>query len=323
MKFCTAVMALTLPLLAACAHRNASPAPMTIQPMVESSLEGFGGFRPLPPEDPALNARLAALVAEVGLAEPTRLDDGTEERSSICVVDLRDPLRPRVAGWNAEAFVYPASSYKLYVLGEAIRQVGVGTLDLQNRHVVAEHNVRAGSRLAANEEPTLSEVLRLMMMYSDNTAANVAIDIVDRENATALMHAMGCQGSEITRKYLPRTSEDPGYVDARGTVSSARHFATFIYAVENGCIGGGKGRGLIKGYMSTVIPAQERFGPGLPASATIYAKGGWWSTYTSQASLIEDGETKYILCVLTAQRSNDASPRMAELARGVHAWMSE
>lgn len=318
-----AALILTLALaLGACAKQPSS----TLQPVVESNLEGFSGFRPLPPEDPAMNARLAAMVEEVGLAERTPADktpgDG-EEWSSVCLVDLRDPRNPRTAGWEAENFVYPASSYKLYVLGEAIRQVCVGKLSLEDKLTVAPHNDRGDNRIKGGDTATLAEVLRLMMQYSDNTAANVAIDTIDRRNATALLHAMGCQGSEVTRKFLPRAREDEGYADVPGTVSSARHFATFIYAVENGCIGGGKGRGLIKGYMSLISKPQDRFFPALPESATIYAKTGWWNVYTSEAALVEDGETKYILCVMTAQTSSEASPKMGELAKRVHAWMKE
>ncbi|MDK2972018.1 MAG: beta-lactamase class [Candidatus Sumerlaeota bacterium] len=273
-----------------------------------------------------MDARLAKLVEAAGLDAMTPASenpDNEDEWSSICLVDLRKPGAPRVAGWRARNFVYPASTYKLYVLGEAIRQVCTGKIGLDDHYPVEPHNVRSGSRLAEGDEPSLSEVLRLMMMYSDNTAANVAIDIVDRRNATALMHAMGCQGSEITRKYLSRDLEDPGYADVPGTTSSALHFATFLYAVETACIGGGRGRGLIKAYMATAQTGQDRMRAGLPPSATLYNKTGTWNTFSSQVAIVEDGEAKYILCVLTAQETEVASPRIAKLTADIHAWMSE
>jgi len=280
------------------------------------------GFVPLPPSDPVFSEQLRLIVEELGLDEMTSAEDSPDnqdEWSSICLVDLSDPGNPRVAGWKEEHFVYPASTYKMYVMGEAIRQVIDGEIALGDIITVKEHNVRQGSRPAEGDEMTVAEIIRLTMQFSDNTTANELIDLVDRQRASALMHALGCEGSEITRKYLPRANEDPGHANVAGTVTSGRHLATFLYAVETGAIGGGKGRGLIKGYLA--MNDRGRFYRGLPDSATIHSKTGWWNIYTSEAALIEDGETRYILCALTVYPSRVADERLAELARKVHAIM--
>jgi beta-lactamase class A len=293
---------------------------MTLRPDV--AIPTLPGFTPLPPEDPDFSAQLAAIVAAVGLDVVTPAEespDKKEERSSICLVDLRQPGAPRVAGWNADAFVYPASTYKMYVAGEAIRRVVAGEMSLDDVHRVKPHNVRQGSRPAADEPLTLSELIRLTMQYSDNTTANELIDLVDRQRASALMHAMGCQGSEITRKYLSRSLEDPGYAEVPGTVTSGRHLATFLWAVETGALGGGKGRGLMRGYLA--MNDKGRFFRGLPATATIHSKTGWWNVYTSEAALVEDGATRYILCALTARPAEEADAKLAALAASVHALL--
>ncbi len=116
-------------------------------------------------------------------------------------------------------------------------------------------------------------------MYSPHTPADRA----------EMLRAIGCSGSEITRKYLPRSLEDDGYSTAPGTTSCALHFAQFLWAVEQGAIGGGRGRGLIRAYMAMDETAPERFAAGLPPSATIYSKTGTWDIFTSQAAIIEDG----------------------------------
>jgi len=157
-----------------------------------------------------------------------------------------------------------------------------------------------------------------MCAYSDNTAANVAIDVVDRRRATAMLHELGCQGSDVTRKYLPRTREDAEFTSAPSTVSCALHFARFLYAVERGAIGGGRGRGLIKGYLATNEQNDTRFRAGLPASATIFSKTGEWNTFTTEAAMVEDGPTRYILVVMTVMPFRVAAPKMAAFARDVH-----
>lgn len=281
----------------------------------------LNNFRPLPKPNKAFSKVIDRFVRESGLDEMTPADknpDGEDEWSSICVVDLADPDHPVVGGWKEQNFIYPASSYKLYVLGEAIRQNLAGEYSLDDIRTVKKHNVRGGSRLEPDEKASISKILRLMMTYSDNTAANEAIDLVDRKRASALLRAMGCEGSDITRKYLSRTLEDDGYSTAPGTESCALHFATFLWAVESGAIGGGKGRGLIKGYMSMIETGKNRFRPGLPESATLYSKTGTWDTFTSEVSIVEDGKTHYIVCILTALPSGKAETRMASFIRLLH-----
>jgi len=279
------------------------------------------GFRPLPPPDPVFERQIADLVRKAGLDEHTSATDNPdneEEWSSVCVVDIRDITNPRVGGWEAENFVYPASTYKMYVVGEAVRQVCAGERSLDDLTTVAAHNVRSDSRLTTGQTVTLSEILRLVSQYSDNTAANVAIDIVDRQRASALLRAMGCEGSDVTRKFLPRSLEDDGYTTVPGTVTSARHLATFLWAVETGAIGGGRGRGLIKGYLGTNVANKERLRAALPATATIYSKTGEWNIFVSEAGIVEDGPVRYIICVLTAMPLAKSAPRIAAFGRMVH-----
>lgn len=283
------------------------------------------GFRPLPEPDKEFSRQIGEIVKEVKLDEHTpasKSADNREEWSSICVVDLADIDHPRVASWEATHFVYPASTYKMYVLGEAIRQVCAGERGLDDLTTVAAHNVREESHLTSGVVVSLSEVLRFMCQYSDNTAANVAIDTVDRQRASALLRAMGLKGSDITRKYLPRSREDDGYTSVPGTETCALHQATFLWATETGAIGGGRGRGLIKAYLSMITTNYDRVRSGLPESATICSKTGEWDTYTGEAGIVEDGKTRYIICVLTALPQEVSAPRIGAFAKGVHALLS-
>jgi len=283
-------------------------------------------FKPLPAPDLAFQKQIEELVVKAHLDENTPASqnpDNEEEWASICVVDLADINAPRVGGWQQENFVYPASTYKMYVLGEAIRQICEGTLSLDQPTTISTNNFRGDDGLEAESTATLSEVLRQMCMYSNNTAANVAIDTVDRKNASALLKSLGCIGSDITRKYLPRSREDAEFKTAPGTVSNALHFATFLYAAETGAIGGGRGRALIKGFLGTNVQNSGRTRAGLPNSASIYSKTGEWDTFTAEAALIEDGKIRYIIVMLTAMPQKKAEPRMAAFVKSVHQLLGD
>lgn len=302
---------------------NSAKAQLTLGPDIQ--IPQLENFRPLPAPDPAFDAAIKTLVKECGLEGMTPAADNPDkedEWASICVVDISDIANPRVGGFKMDNFIYPASTYKLYVLGEIVRQVVAGERTLDDLVTVSPHNHRGGSRLEAGQTTSISEVLRLMMQYSDNTAANVAIDIADRRRASALLRAMGLQGSDITRKYLPRPLEDDGYSSAPSTLSCAHHFATFIWAAETSAIGGGKGRGLIKAYMAMTQTAAERLRAGVPASATLMNKTGTWSVFNCDVGLVEDGKAKYIICVMTPFRGEENDANIAKFAAKVHALVA-
>ena len=174
-----------------------------------------------------------------------------------------------------------------------------------------------GANLVPGQRVALAEVLRLLGQYSDNAAANVLIDALDRKRVTALLEAMGCYGSEVTRKFLPRKREDAEYQTVRGTSSCALHFAQFLWAVETGAIGGGRGRGLIKGFLAIGEPSERPTYGGLLSSATVYSKNGDWGTYSSEAGIIECGSVRWIQCVLTALQYDIAVGRIAAFTRQV------
>jgi beta-lactamase class A len=296
-----------------------APAQLVLRPDIR--VPELPGFHPLPAADGGFSREIEVIVKESKLDEMTPADknpDNEDEWSSICVVDLSDVTRPRVGEWKGDNFIYPASTYKMYVLGEAIRQVCAGDRSLDDATTVAARNVRSDSRLTTGQVVSLSEVLRLMCAYSDNTAANVAIDTVDRQRASALMRALGCAGSDITRKFLSRTLEDAEYTTVPGMMTCARHAATFLWAVEAAAIGGGKGRGLIKAYLAMNETNAHRTRAGLPPSATVCSKTGEWNTFTSEAGIVEDGPTRFIICVFTAVPGKVAAPRIAQFTRGVH-----
>jgi hypothetical protein len=60
---------------------------------------------------------------------------------------------------------------------------------------------------------------------------------------------------------------------------------------------------------------------GLPANAMFYHKTGWWSFYTHDTGIVDDGKVKYIISVFLPMPENNARPRLKMLAEKVHELM--
>ncbi len=128
------------------------------------------------------------------------------------------------------------------------------------------------------EETTLEYLLKLVFERSDNTAANVLIDLVDRENVNKnIIVANGWSGSEITRKFLPARNEPPQYQEAGPTRTCARHLAEFLFNVESKTLVNERVSQELQDYLH-LFSRRGHTGLYIPEFKDYYTKGGWFET---------------------------------------------
>ncbi len=280
-------------------------------------------------EDPALTAALHGIVEDAHLADTFDVGGDGTETISLAVIDLRGPA-PVMGAVYADNFIYPASVYKMYVAAEVLSQVLDGRYDLGTQLAVAPHNAVDTARevlsdprplLQAGDTVTVGYLLDLMITRSDNSAANCLIDLATRPAIDALMHRYGWQGSEVTRKFLPRSSEDPGYAEVPGTMTSARHAAEFLTLAATDALV----HPWVSRKMMALLGAQlddTKLASGLPRTAFFAHKTGWWSYWTHDAGVVIDGDVRYVVALFTPLPEEDAVPRMRQVAAAIHALMS-
>jgi beta-lactamase class A len=213
---------------------------------------------------------------------------------------------------------------------EVLRQVSEGRYSLYAPYVVKTPNDVDRSReieydprplLHNNDTVTINYLLDLMITRSDNSAANCLIDVANRKAINKTMHEFGWNGSEVTRKFLSRKYEDEGYDTIRSTETNALHAADFMYKVEK--------EKLINPWVSMQMKAllgrqldTTKLSTGLPANAMFYHKTGWWSMYTHDVGIVDDGKIKYIISVFLPVKEEDARPKLKALSAKVYALIS-
>ena len=62
---------------------------------------------------------------------------------------------------------------------------------------------------------------------------------------------------------------------------------------------------------------------GLPPSAMFYHKTGWWSIYTNDVGIVDDGPIKYIISVFTPMREEQVKPKLKELSARVYSLLKK
>lgn len=271
------------------------------------------------------NAALKAIVHDVGLDSTWDAGEDGKEQISFAVIDLSGK-KPVFGGVNADNFIYPASVYKMYVAMEVLKQVSNGEYSLYKEYIVKSPNDVDRSKeidydprplLKNNDTVTINYLLDLMITRSDNSAANCLIDIAKRPRINQTLHGYNWYGSEVTRKFLRRTFEDPGYDTIKSTETSALHAADFMYRIYSGQLVNPWVSKQMKSFLGRQLDT-TKLSTGLPPSAMFYHKTGWWSIYTNDAGIVEDGKIRYIISVFTPVREEFVRPRLKELSQKVH-----
>jgi len=274
--------------------------------------------------------QLQKIVQEVGLDSTYDAGEDGKEQISFVVIDLTGK-KPVIGGLNPGNFIYPASVYKMYVAMEILKQVSNGDYSLYKSYIVKSPNdVDRSSQidydprplLRNNDTVTINYLLDLMITRSDNSAANCLIDVATRPRINQTMHQYNWYGSEVTRKFLKRTVEDPGYDTIRSTETCALHAADFMYKIYKG--------ELVNPWVSMQMKAllgrqldTTKISTGLPPSAMFYHKTGWWSIYTNDVGIVDDGPIKYIISVFTPMREEQVKPKLKELSARVYSLIKK
>jgi beta-lactamase class A len=275
--------------------------------------------------DEKFNDALKKIVKEVGLDSIYNVGEDGTEQISLAVIDMTGKV-PVFSDVNYNNFIYPASVYKMYVAMEVLKQVDRGMHSLSEPYFVKSPNDVDKSReisfdprplLKNGDTVTINYLLDLMITRSDNSAANCLIDIAGRPNINRTMKENGWTGSEVTRKFLKRKLEDPGYDTVRSTETCALHAADFMFKMYT--------NQLISPWVSMQLKAllgrqldNTKLSPGLPVNAMFYHKTGWWSFYTHDVGIVDDGKIKYVVAVFTPVTEERVRPRLKEISKKIH-----
>ena len=102
---------------------------------------------------------------------------------------------------NADEPLPAASIFKVPVLVEAFRQMGQGAFTLADRWELAEEDKSTGSgvlvRLAPGLQPTVRDLLTLMIIISDNTATDMLVRRLGAAGITATMQELGLRHTVV------------------------------------------------------------------------------------------------------------------------------
>lgn len=216
-----------------------------------------------------------------------------DKQLSFALVDITNPLEPRVAEINGDINLYAASLPKIAILLGVFQRIHDGSVSL---------------------DAALEEKLIQMIRFSSNSAASELLDMVGKEYLAELLQSDEYQlydrelGGLWVGKHYSRAGawkRDPLFNLSHG--ASSLKVAKFYYLLATDRLVSADSCSMMRKILSNpgikhkfVRGAQEHM-----PDATIYRKSGTWKTYHSDSALIEHGGRSYIAVALINHPKGD------------------
>lgn len=215
--------------------------------------------------------------------------------------------------------VFPqASSIKLTVLLELMRQAQDGKLSLDEKHTLLRREMTQG-----DTEPiltmlgdgtvtlTLRDLAKFMVVLSDNTATNILIDRLGMDNINSGIIRLGLHETKLRRHMIDLDAAKKG----NENVSTPRDMLTLLEKVNSG-------QALdathTKEYFDLLrLPKDSEFHKALPEDVSIADKPGTLEGVRCDTGLIDIPGHPFIMSVTTAYvaRGDDGERAVEEVAR--------
>jgi beta-lactamase class A len=153
----------------------------------------------------------ALLFAATAIAQPTapeslqqQVDRIAAEHHGQVAIYAKDLKTGQTVALKADEPVQTASVIKLAILYEAMEQVRAGKRHWDDKVTLTKENQTDGSGVLgffdAPTTLTLKDVLSMMVITSDNTATNVAIDTIGLDPVNAEMGKLGLKNTWLYKK---------------------------------------------------------------------------------------------------------------------------
>ena len=222
--------------------------------------------------------------------------------------------------------VFPqASSIKLTVLLELMRQAQEGKLSLEEEHALRRSEMTVGDTepiLTMLGDGTVTLSLRdlaiFMVVLSDNTATNILIDRLGMDNINEGVMRLGLKETKLRRHMIDLEAARKG----NENVSTPREMLTLIEKVHSGSV---LDAAHTKEYFDLLrLPKASEFHKALPEDVSIADKPGFLEGVRCDTGLVEIPGHPFMMSIATAYNANDNDGERAveDAARLVYDYFS-
>lgn len=246
---------------------------------------------------------LATLPADEPLAE--RIRPLIQQHRGDVAVSIKHLDSGEAFEHNADQPMPTASLIKFPVMVEAYRQHHVGKMKLSQMLTLEEEDKVPGSGVLTDHfspgmQLSLRDAIRLMIVYSDNTATNLVLDAIGLESTSESMENLGLPETKIHAKVFRRdASVFPERSSQFGLGSTTANETVRLYEKleKRELIDEAASEQMLDHLLN--CDDRRKLAAMLPAGTKIAHKGGAVARVRCDAGIIYSPSGAFVVCVLT------------------------
>ncbi|QAT39556.1 serine hydrolase [Clostridium sp. JN-9] len=224
-----------------------------------------------------------------------------------------------------EDVIFPsASTIKLVIIAALMNEINKGTMKLEQTITLSDIHKCGGDgilkELKEGHKFTLYEIAKLMIIISDNTAANILIKLLGMGNINQMAEKLGMANTKLNRKMMDSEAVKYG----KENVTTAKDLCHFLELLYNGKVINKEYSEIILG----VLLKQQlggRLNLYLPEGVIIAHKTGDLDKLEHDAGIVYNYPNDYILCVLTKNllSNKDGKEIIGRVSLEVYKYMNK
>ena len=266
---------------------------------------------------------LGSLQAELHAKLDTDLNRAAEQLHGVMGYAIKDLTTGESFNRNARVVFPTASSIKLAVLLELMRQDQEGKISLDEKHTVRHSELPAGDvdpilHMLGDGTATMAlrDLATFMVVLSDNGATNILMDRVGMASVNAGTARLGLAETHLRRHMIDIEAARHG----NENVSTPGELSALLEKVHSGKV---LDAAHTKAYFDLIgLPKDSMFNKALPSTVRIEDKPGELDAVRCDAGIIEIPGHPLVMTVMTTYlKDNDEGERaVKEVARMVYAY---
>jgi beta-lactamase class A len=209
-----------------------------------------------------------------------------------------------------EKLVVPSASLiKLVIMGEIMRRVREGSLSLSQRISIAEGDKVPFSILTlldTGNSYTLADVIKLMIVQSDNTAANLLIRLAGMDKVNEFSRGLGLGDTLLQRLMMDFKAREAG----RENYTTAADMGRFLGALYRGSVVDAESSRWMLGVMREQLDRSMMM-LFIPDATVVAHKTGELDRLDHEAAIVLTGKADYIFVALVWDAPDNNSSRLA------------
>jgi beta-lactamase class A len=233
---------------------------------------------------------------------------------AISVLDLKSGERFDVN----EKLVFPqASAIKIAILMEVYKQANDGKFKLTDIKHIDKNTKTGGSGVLielGDLDLSIRDLCVLMIVLSDNTATNMLIDLLGKENINGTMESLGLKDTKVLRRMMDTAASHRGEENLSTTANAVR-IMEILY----------KGEFVSPGICEDIISILKKgkktnLKSGLPEDISIACKPGGIAGVETEWAIVYLKERPYAVAVMENYGMGDGPEIIKEVSKTLYEY---